>query len=81
MLYPSFACILADIEKVPYFTRKPVSSKTLFHISLGQETLVARVTCFRSLSATLKPHLEQLTHDKVKKYTTSVLVDVCVRTD
>ncbi|KAM7537952.1 hypothetical protein Aperf_G00000076988 [Anoplocephala perfoliata] len=42
------ACLLTDVKRVVYF-KGSVKSKQLFHISIGQDTLLARITCLRRM--------------------------------
>ncbi|VDD77533.1 unnamed protein product [Mesocestoides corti] len=40
------ACLLSEVRKIAYF-KGPVRSKSRFHVSIGQDTVLARITCLR----------------------------------
>lgn len=45
-LFLSSACLLSSLHLIGYFKGK-VASKARFHISIGQDTVLARITCLQ----------------------------------
>ncbi|KAA0194625.1 Selenocysteine-specific elongation factor [Fasciolopsis buskii] len=54
-LIPCHACILGGVKKIPYF-KPAVLSKARFHVFVGQETALARITFFATCPSTVSGH-------------------------
>ncbi|KAF8560821.1 hypothetical protein P879_07817 [Paragonimus westermani] len=46
-LSPCHACILGEVQRIPYF-KSAIASKSRFHVFVGQDTALARLTFFRT---------------------------------
>ncbi|VDN99615.1 unnamed protein product [Rodentolepis nana] len=55
-------CLLTDVKRIYYF-KGSVSSKQCFHVSIGQDTLLARITCLRRVNKTTKNGDEEFEYD------------------
>ncbi|KAL7057210.1 hypothetical protein AAHC03_019383 [Spirometra sp. Aus1] len=49
-LLPCSACLLSNVTKIGYF-KSAVCSKGKFHVSVGQDTVLARITCLQACTA------------------------------
>lgn len=50
------ACLLEGVRKIGYF-RGEVRSKARFHVSVGQDTVLARLVCMRLVANAAAPSL------------------------
>ena len=50
------ACFLSEVRRIVYF-KGSVRSKQRFHVSIGQDTLLARITCLQRVTSTTKTKL------------------------
>ncbi|KAM3184031.1 hypothetical protein ACTXT7_009176 [Hymenolepis weldensis] len=62
------ACLLADVRRIPYF-KGSLSSKQRFHVSIGQDTLLARITCLRRASKITKIGGEEFEYEYLEQFT------------
>lgn len=66
-LPPFQACLLTDVKRIVYF-KGSVKSKHLFHISIGQDTLLARITCLRRIRKSLNTE-EDFEYEYAEEFT------------
>lgn len=61
-------CLLTDVKRIYYF-KGSVSSKQCFHVSIGQDTLLARITCLRRANKITKNVDEELEYEYLEEIT------------
>lgn len=61
------ACLISDVKRITYF-KSAVKSKQRFHVSIGQDTVLTRITCLHRVERVNKFGETELEYEYAEEF-------------